>query len=367
MMLLDGEPVNACSYLALQAAGRAVTTVEGLAGDAGLDPLQVAFLDRGGVQCGFCTPGHADLGARRCWTGRTRPTEEEVRVALAGNLCRCTGYDGIVKAVLGRRSRATRVAMIVDCAHYLEGVRQHEGPMDLARAAEIVPRGRRLRLARDRRAGPRTSSPRCRTRFGLHDLAVEDAQSFHLRPKIEKYDEGGVYFAVLRTARYVHEREEVEFGEVCVFMSDRFVITVRQGVASDLHGARLRLERRPELLREGTASVLWAILDQIVDDYAPVAGGAGARRRGGRAHRVQRRRRGDRADLLPAPRGDRLLPRRAPAARPARRRSSAARTCPQPAARAVLPRRQRPPEARQRGGRRPARPARDRARRRTWR
>ena len=78
---------------------------------------------------------------------------------------------------------------------------------------------------------------------------------------------------MLRTARYVHERADVEFGEVSVFMSDRFVITVRQGVASDLHPARLRLERRPELLREGTASVLWAILDQIVDDYAPVLEG----------------------------------------------------------------------------------------------
>jgi magnesium transporter len=110
-------------------------------------------------------------------------------------------------------------------------------------------------------------------RFGLHDLAVEDAQSFHLRPKIEKYDEGGVYFAVLRTAGYNEEREEIEFGEVSVFMSSRFVITVRQGAASDLHGARLRLERRPELLEEGTASVLWAILDKVVDDYGPVIEG----------------------------------------------------------------------------------------------
>jgi magnesium transporter len=110
-------------------------------------------------------------------------------------------------------------------------------------------------------------------RFGLHDLAVEDAQSFHLRPKIEQYDEGDIYFVVLRTARYVDEREEVEFGEVSIFMSRRFVITVRQGVASDLHGARLRLEARPELLAEGTGAVLWAILDKVVDDYAPVVEG----------------------------------------------------------------------------------------------
>ena len=156
-------------------------------------------------------------------------------------------------------------------------------------------------------------------RFGLHDLAVEDAQTFHLRPKIEQYEEGGIFFAVLRTARYVEDREEVEFGEVSVFISRSFVITVRQGVASDLHGARLRLEQRPELLREGTAAVLWAILDTIVDDYAPVIEGLERRRRGGRGDRVQRRGGADRADLPASPRSDRLLPRRAPVARTARR------------------------------------------------
>jgi magnesium transporter len=108
--------------------------------------------------------------------------------------------------------------------------------------------------------------------FGLHDLAVEDAQSFHLRPKVEQYGDG-ILFVVLRTARYVDESEEVEFGEVSIFLSRSFVITVRQGAASDLHGARLRLEARPELLSEGTGAVLWAILDKIVDDYAPVIEG----------------------------------------------------------------------------------------------
>jgi aerobic-type carbon monoxide dehydrogenase small subunit (CoxS/CutS family) len=98
MMLLDGEPVNACSYLALQAADREVITVEGLAGDE-LHPLQHAFLERGGVQCGFCTPGML-ISAAALLDRTSDPSEEEVRVALAGNLCRCTGYDGIVKAVL---------------------------------------------------------------------------------------------------------------------------------------------------------------------------------------------------------------------------------------------------------------------------
>ena len=99
MMLLDGEPVNACSYLALQAVDREITTIEGLAGDTELHPLQRAFLDEGGVQCGFCTPGML-ISATALLDRTSDPTEEEVRVALAGNLCRCTGYDGIVKAVL---------------------------------------------------------------------------------------------------------------------------------------------------------------------------------------------------------------------------------------------------------------------------
>ena len=99
MMLLDGEPVNSCSYLALQAEGSEVTTVEGLATGLELSPLQAAFLEHGGVQCGFCTPGML-VSATALLERNARPTEGEVRIALSGNLCRCTGYDGIVKAVL---------------------------------------------------------------------------------------------------------------------------------------------------------------------------------------------------------------------------------------------------------------------------
>jgi magnesium transporter len=110
-------------------------------------------------------------------------------------------------------------------------------------------------------------------RFGLHDLAVEDAQSFHLRPKVEQYEATEIFFAVLRTARYVEERSEVEFGEVAIFLSDRFLITVRQGAASELKGARERMERRPELLDCGTGAALWAIFDKVIDDYAPVIEG----------------------------------------------------------------------------------------------
>ena len=99
MMLLDGQPVNSCSYLALQAEGSEVTTIEGLARGAELSPLQAAFLDHGGVQCGFCTPGML-ISATALLEANPQPTEDEVRIALSGNLCRCTGYDGIVKAVL---------------------------------------------------------------------------------------------------------------------------------------------------------------------------------------------------------------------------------------------------------------------------
>jgi aerobic-type carbon monoxide dehydrogenase small subunit (CoxS/CutS family) len=99
MMLLDGKPVNSCSYLALQAEGSEVTTVEGLADADGLSPLQAAFLEHGGVQCGFCTPGML-ISATALLDANPSPSEEEVRIALSGNLCRCTGYDGIVKAVL---------------------------------------------------------------------------------------------------------------------------------------------------------------------------------------------------------------------------------------------------------------------------
>ena len=99
MMLLDGKPVNSCSYLALQADGCEITTVEGLAQGEDLHPLQAAFLEHGGVQCGFCTPGML-ISAVALLHKVPRPTEEDVRIALSGNLCRCTGYDGIVKAVL---------------------------------------------------------------------------------------------------------------------------------------------------------------------------------------------------------------------------------------------------------------------------
>ena len=99
MVLLDGRPLNSCSYLALQASGRQVTTVEGLAEDGELHPLQRILLEEFGVQCGFCTPGML-ISSKALLDANPHPTEEEVRLALGGNLCRCTGYQKIVRAVM---------------------------------------------------------------------------------------------------------------------------------------------------------------------------------------------------------------------------------------------------------------------------
>ncbi len=94
-------------------------------------------------------------------------------------------------------------------------------------------------------------------------------RTFHLRPKVED-DETGVQLVILRTARYNHDQGEIDFGEISIFVGPSFVITVRQGVASELHGARTRLQQHPKLLALGTNSVLWAILDQVIKGYAPV-------------------------------------------------------------------------------------------------
>jgi len=160
--------------------------------------------------------------------------------------------------------------MIVDCAHYVDGRRQGEGPLQLDEAAALCETGGFVWLGLFEPEARELTQ--VRKTFRLHELAVEDAQTFHMRPKMETYDEG-VRLVILRTARYDDAAEEVEFGEISVFLAPTFVITVRQGVASELHGARLRLEQRPELLVTGTAGVLWAILDQVVDGYTPVVAG----------------------------------------------------------------------------------------------
>src|SRR5438067_8302008 len=160
--------------------------------------------------------------------------------------------------------------MIIDCAHYLDGHRRDEGAVPLDEAATRCGQGGFVWLGLFEPGEEELTQ--VRDTFGLHELAVEDAQTFHMRPKIETYDQD-VQLVILRTARYDDAAEEVQFGEISVFLAPNFVITVRQGVASGLRGARQRLEQRPELLAAGSSSALWAILDQVVDDYAPVVAG----------------------------------------------------------------------------------------------
>ena len=160
--------------------------------------------------------------------------------------------------------------MIIDCAHYQDGRRQGEGAVPLEEAAARCGQGGFVWLGLFEPGDEELAQ--VRDTFGLHELAVEDAQNFHMRPKIESYDQD-VQLIILRTARYDDDAEEVEFGEISVFLAPAFVIAVRQGVASELRGARQRLEQRPELLAAGSPSALWAILDQVVDGYAPVVAG----------------------------------------------------------------------------------------------
>ena len=105
-VLLDGKPIKSCITLAVQANGREVTTIEGMErADGALHPLQQAFIDHGAIQCGFCTPGMV-LSAKALLDENPKPTEMEVKQAIAGNLCRCTGYQKIVEAILSAAQRS---------------------------------------------------------------------------------------------------------------------------------------------------------------------------------------------------------------------------------------------------------------------
>jgi carbon-monoxide dehydrogenase small subunit len=97
-VMMNGEPVNSCLVLAVECDGAQITTVEGLARDGQLDPVQTALVEAGGVQCGFCTPGVL-ISARALLDRNPNPAEPEIREALVGNLCRCTGYVRIVRGV----------------------------------------------------------------------------------------------------------------------------------------------------------------------------------------------------------------------------------------------------------------------------
>ena len=97
-VLIDGKAVVSCLTLAAQAQGREILTIEGIAKNGILDPIQQAFVDEGAIQCGYCTPGMV-LSAKALLLKNTDPTEEEIKVAISGNLCRCTGYTKIIRAI----------------------------------------------------------------------------------------------------------------------------------------------------------------------------------------------------------------------------------------------------------------------------
>lgn len=104
-VLMDGKPVATCMTFAMAAQGRALTTIEGIAQNGQLHPIQEAFMEFGGLQCGICTPGMI-LSAKALLDENPKPSKEEIRFALAGNLCRCTGYQKIVEAVVAASERS---------------------------------------------------------------------------------------------------------------------------------------------------------------------------------------------------------------------------------------------------------------------
>lgn len=158
---------------------------------------------------------------------------------------------------------------IVDNGIYVDGVRT-ENPRSLDETFQLMrSRGGMGWIGLYRPTEPELQA--VAQEFGLHELAVEDALAGHQRPKIERYGEG--LFVVLRPARYVDAQERVEFGEVHIFVGPDFVVTVRHAERPDLARVRERLEHDPELLALGPEAVLYAIVDEVVDEYAPVLAG----------------------------------------------------------------------------------------------
>lgn len=158
---------------------------------------------------------------------------------------------------------------IIDNAVYVDGVRTAE-PQSLEQTFETLNRhGGMAWIGLYRPTEDEMSA--VAAEFGLHRLAVEDAISAHQRPKLERYDDN--LFTVLRPARYLDESETVEFGELHVFTGKNFVVTVRHAETGGVAQVRRKLERRPDLLCHGPEAVLYALMDQVVDDYVPVVAG----------------------------------------------------------------------------------------------
>ncbi|HEY3007501.1 MAG TPA: magnesium and cobalt transport protein CorA [Micromonosporaceae bacterium] len=177
----------------------------------------------------------------------------EVELDPKATTARPTAEESLIDAAVYRRGR--RVASPATVADTHRQLTEHEGAM--AWIGLYRPTDAQVWAAAEA--------------FGLHELAVEDAIVAHQRPKLERYD--NTLFVVLRAARYLDHVEEVEFGEIHLFVGSNFVITVRHGQAPDLAAVRRRAEDHPELLARGPQAVLYAIMDSVVDGYAPVVAG----------------------------------------------------------------------------------------------
>jgi magnesium transporter len=158
---------------------------------------------------------------------------------------------------------------IIDNAVYVDGIRAVE-PRNLEQTFETLTEHGGMAWIGLYRPTPEEMAA-VAAEFGLHGLAVEDAISAHQRPKLERYDDN--LFTVLRPARYLDETETVEFGELHVFTGRNFVVTVRHAETGVVGQVRRRMERRPDLLCHGPEAVLYALMDQVVDDYGPVVAG----------------------------------------------------------------------------------------------
>jgi magnesium transporter len=159
--------------------------------------------------------------------------------------------------------------VIVDCAIYEDG-RRRDGAVDLQHAYRACRQGGKFAWIGMYEPSEEEFDSLQRE-FDLHPLAVEDAIHAHQRPKLEVYDD--MVFIVLKTARYLDPKEVIDFGEILVFLGEDYIMTVRHGEASALKQVRARLEADPELLKHGPGAVLHAIVDQVVDDYAPALAG----------------------------------------------------------------------------------------------
>jgi magnesium transporter len=161
--------------------------------------------------------------------------------------------------------------MIVDCAYYRDRQRQNDQPLSIEGAREQAATGTGF-VWLGLKDPSQEEIDEATKAFQVPELAIEESSESHQRPKIDEH--GDHYFGVVKTAWYEESEEEVHFGEIHVFMGACYLITVRRGEAANLRPARRHLEgEHPELLDAGPACVVWAVLDQVLDDYEPVVNG----------------------------------------------------------------------------------------------